>query len=1713
MTDLFAQQGITFDNANVASSHPAGSAVSPAAGQPSMPKPSAHVNDNNVVNTPENDSQPIVSTAPKGNANMTDDEKTAAIQSLYGDGAASEESAAPAAPVSAPAPAQSRDLFAEQGIAAPAAPQSVTEQNQSALTAGLQLPAQTTDATKQPTTSSWAPVSKAEMSQMNFGEQPRWADQAAQQAEQERQSMLNMAIQRYGQDQVQQWQANPIGAAEAITRAVSEGKTLPWLGGIQETTTALRLQNIAGKNSAGEQLTPDDVAFANQYLHDQIEASVRGFTRGGKVAYTMSTIPAWLMEFAVADGAGKVVASSAERLAAGAPSVLSNAASGATRVASTAAFMPAQYVPAYAERQVNASTAITDRGQFVLKDSTESPAKSALMAYGYTAADVASALAGPSINKYVVEPSTRLLSTPIISASNALPASLRTNLYEAYKAIDPNASYSQIMTPAGWNSMLSALGSFQIDKILRSSVDYSGNPNMSLTDALKEMPLGEDDLLVAGGLMAIHGGISTGTSIASRIMQDRGATPAQATETLANMSAMEKENFVASSLNMPKSDYPEFKGQDVITPEQLAQMTHPEKAPGQYSDIDTKLERQTAEERGLRMSMLNQKMTAGIITPKEMYERDAIAAMIPKPQDQSSPATPEAIHYDQQQHPDAAEQLQAGQISATGGATPPPINAKQSGFNQQWKDFKAGALTDIYAELANDLQPIENLAKKAKAAGAEIPEGENSQLLTSFTRSTPEWIRRNQLVNTTTWDSNGNQVITGKGLKPIYDDFDNTFVTTEPSLEKRHADFDDYLIAQRLLEEKASGRNVLITDEQLKKSQADMIRLADKYGENFRMFDTYANEIRDWDNRILHNLVTSGLWTQERYDQTVGLRQHYSPLSRVVEEDFQQGAVTRSGIGKDVTPSRIGSLKQFKGSEKEIKNTFQSRLRNSALILQKSAVNNLRRNIAKYSQYYPEEIKVSNPAILRDAVKVSYDPKLRAKLEELVDFLDGDISRGKKAGPRGALGSYSPSENLIRLRLGTTEGTLAHEAGHMLDEKLGLQKQLFNVLGVKPELIKLASERLNPNISLEQTAEGTQFREEFLTKPQKYLDYIQNDHEIIANMFDAYVNTPDVMEKIAPKAKAAFEKIIDANPQLAFLKEIKPSTARAMEEIEGAMRDMKGPKDSLPVYIDGKRKYLEMSTQLYHAFNSMTPMQMGMVERFLGAIPRAAKRMLQFGATSSPDFMLRHFYRAIGTSFLNSRSGTLTFPKHLLVDMPKAVFAVLGKTELYHEWASSSGALQTFMDLSDKGLAKYQKEIFGEGMAGFLNPMKWLKTAKEVSDYAPRIAVFKKLKDAGESDLTAGLASLEATGNYIRHGSFVKKINNYSPFFNDMVQGGDRFVRSIARDPVGFSMRALATITIPQLVMTGFYLYAADDKTRDEYLNLPDWRRSVSFNVKIGDKWIPIPRYFAPGFVFGALPEKMMIWAYSGNHPELKNFWLRMMADTATSVSPVFDWTRAINPIAKSVLESITNYSFFMQRPLFSGDKEKTAPAYQYNQYSSETAKALGKMFGFSPIDIDNTIYDMSAKIGKYGTQLSDVAINAARKAAGQPVNEKPTRTTDNPIYGGLVEETPRGTGTEAYAEFREHRDDATQAHNITKDLKGEELANYMHQNARTLAAYPQINAINTQVMRLQHQIKLINSNTNISGDDKTERVNQLNDQITRIVEGANVRYRAMTKE
>lgn len=1443
------------------------------------------------------------------------------------------------------------------------------------------------------------------------------------------------------------------------------------------TVAANQLKDIADKANSGQPLTDAEHGKLQDYIDNQVELNQRGVSWWGKAAQMTAGLPSVLLSFAAApEIEGPIALGEGAGMLAKAGATVGNAAAVGT---ARAAFMPAMYIPQYGEIRLNDSIAVTDKGDMIYKTAQESPALAALKAFGYTAAtSVAQEFAGPigGAAEKLATAAVKPISPILNSAVSKLPVPVQDAIFQAYKTIQPNATLSTALSAAGWHGVIGQLGANRVSDALQGALNLATDKNYTFDDYLKALVPTPEQFSLEAALVSVAGGVHVAGNLAMNIMAEKGVKPSAAAETLQNMSALEKESFVNQNTPNPTSLYPEVGAptENQMRESQMADLERQHDA----LPVDDPQRVQIQQKMG---ELANQIVTPPVATPEDIR----------------TPIYADAMQIDGAR---AAKQL----------SDPPLIQEDQSSFNKVYRTSFQKWYLPIYSELFNDIEAIQELSGVARKQGATVLDGEDSKLLANAARMTPKLIEYNVGVSTAHFDETGNLVETGKGLKSVYDDLDNVMMDIEPDRLQRHKDFSDYQVAQSLVEDQAKGR-LEITPKQQGKYVDNLLRLAQKYGDKYQWMDRLAQENYEWRNRILQNLVRTGEWTQEKYDQTVAERSKYAPLGRILPEttgeDNAVRPISRGGLGQDPNPRSIGSLKQRgEGNDLEIRDTFKSDILNAARIIQKSSVNNLLRSMYKFKDFYPDDVKEVQPNIKSAEVTGAYDPKLRAKLEQTVEQLGGSVERVKKmesvSGLKNTLGSYDPMENLVKLKLGTTEGTLAHEVGHLLDEKLGLKDKMLSDPAIKDELQKLAEDRLNSDISLREgdaTDSETRFQEQRKPVRDKYLNYVKSDPEVLANFFDAYVNAPEQVDSIAPKAKAAFDSIVDADPKLAFLKEIKPSTVRATEMLKPREYDYNAPDGAIPFYENGQRKFMGLSPEIYKAFNNFSPHQMGTVEKFLRATLGTSAKILREGATMVPSFMFQHLERAVFSSFLNSEG------KATPVDFAKGMWDVMGKSQEYKKWAASSGALQNFMPLDEKGLDKAYTDMFKE--QNIENAIKAaLPTVREVSDYSGRVAVYEKYKAEGVSDLRAGMMSLEATGNYTRGGTLTRKLNPYIPFLNDTVQGADRFMRSYAKNPATYTLRALGMLTLGQVALTGYYLYGADDKTRKEYLRFPEYERKEFYLFKAPgtEQWVKIRRPFAPGYLFGYVPESIMLHAYNNNMPEGENFYKNLFSGAASSLVPVTDISRVMPPVIRAYIQTQSNYDFFKEKPIFNDNPyHPVASAQQVNTGTSETAKLIGKTFDISPAKFDANVDTLTGTAGrKFLLPATDAAIEKIRELGGENVPAKPTSEAADSILGGTVlARTPDGYASQPAIDFFKNYDELQKQYNS--------LPKGTNKYDRQAAApgYQALDSARKEMSAQNKEIKDIVANPSMSADDKAEQIKVRQDNIASIAERANQQY------
>ena len=335
-----------------------------------------------------------------------------------------------------------------------------------------------------------------------------------------------------------------------------------------------------------------------------------------------------------------------------------------------------------------------------------------------------------------------------------------------------------------------------------------------------------------------------------------------------------------------------------------------------------------------------------------------------------------------------------------------------------------------------------------------------------------------------------------------------------------------------------------------------------------------------------------------------------------------------------------------------------------------------------------------------------------------------------------------------------------------------------------------------------------------------------------------------------------------------------------------------------------------------------------------------------------------------------------------------------------------------------------------------------LEAGTQASDAATRIEVYKKTLAATGNEAEALLRAVEVM-NFNRKGNnpMVRVLTAAVPFLNARMQGLDVLYRAAFAKGAEANAKEIQKsffirgMTIAAL-STMYWMLASDDdewkkqeqETRDNYWIL-------------GKVKIPIP--FEIGVLFKVMPERIL--EYSFGDDTGKDF-LQSMARQLTS-------TLAFNPIPQTVLpivESVTNYSFFTQRPIVSQGLESVAPAYQVGPSTSrlaelagEASKELPTALQISPMKVDQMIRGYTGTLGGYMVDLFDAIydMNSDSPKASKRFEQMPV------IKRFAVDPQARGQVT-AYYELKNSVDEAVRTANLLeRSMKPEDWVDYVQKN------------------------------------------------------------------
>lgn len=447
------------------------------------------------------------------------------------------------------------------------------------------------------------------------------------------------------------------------------------------------------------------------------------------------------------------------------------------------------------------------------------------------------------------------------------------------------------------------------------------------------------------------------------------------------------------------------------------------------------------------------------------------------------------------------------------------------------------------------------------------------------------------------------------------------------------------------------------------------------------------------------------------------------------------------------------------------------------------------------------------------------------------------------------------------------------------------------------------------------------------------------------------------------------------------------------------------PKGNVIEYFDnGKRSYIEVTPNVYQAMSGLNETSLGIMTKIL-AVPA---QTLRVGATITPEFMLRNPVRDQWTALLQTKVGFKPF-----VDTTGAIADILGKTQAYNDWLRSGGAYSGFVELSRPKVRIALKEL--QNKPSLLRKLNIISKAQDISqlfEQATRLGVYKAGVKKGLSPVEAGFESRESTIDFARRGSQTKDINTTIAFFNAGVQGTDKALRTAIEDPMGFAVKATATITIPSLL-----LHLKNRKDPD-FKEIPRWQRDLFWITKIGETYVRIPKPFLYGQIYGSIAERFFEYLDT----EDPSAFDKLEKSIYDSIAPVSGDPAAgiLATGIKPLVENATNWNFFLGRKVVPVSREGLLPEEQYGKYTTETAKVLGKILKQSPAKIENLAKGWFGGTGKYVLEGGDVLIRGIRKATKQKVKpRRPRELADIPLIKGFVTR-PIGAQSESVQKFYE---------------------------------------------------------------------------------------------
>jgi len=562
----------------------------------------------------------------------------------------------------------------------------------------------------------------------------------------------------------------------------------------------------------------------------------------------------------------------------------------------------------------------------------------------------------------------------------------------------------------------------------------------------------------------------------------------------------------------------------------------------------------------------------------------------------------------------------------------------------------------------------------------------------------------------------------------------------------------------------------------------------------------------------------------------------------------------------------------------------------------------------------------------------------------------------------------------------------------------------------------------------------------------------------------------------------------------------------------GVTRKVDKPtKDSVFARKNGKQVHYEIDEPL--VLQSLQALNWSGWSNPAMGVLRNFKRYLTIGVTASPAFRIRNLIRdtihsiAVSKISYNPLGNVLQGGKGFSLKGRKLSEArakmAFGGGEIHfgHIYGDNPNATKMLLDrnidlntvMSSNGWSEGSKRFFKSKVGKGLD---WWQEVGNTAENVNRSALYQQLRDKGESHFEASYQARDLL-NFSRHGASpaIRFLTQSIPFLNARIQGLDKMGRAFNQ---GQRAQLLTTLGAYSLASIGLYLAFKDD---EDFKDREQWDRDTYhwFKIPGTETAFRIPRPFevgAVGSTFERIVEQMVDDDVHGSL--LAERILHTITETFA-----FDFRpQLITP----ALEVYANKDTFTKRPIEAMWMERLPPSERKYAYTSSayvnTSKALElipwKTIQFSPVQIEHLV---QGYFGWVGSSVAQVA-----SFSDYPRKLTQFSSAESPLFMGFIKPVPSirtRYKTEFYESMREMNEVNALMNMYMKTGETDKAMKVYNKNKDLIAWRSTYVKTNTQITKINRQIKLIEAQKNISERERYEKVKQLNllkAQIVRIL-------------